>query len=90
MPVVDDGRPCDDAGTWTTWMITIGVGRVDCAGTDSGGIVGTGAAALWGAAAANAAALTAVSAPVSTTLPATPPDVHLATCRTARSRSDGR
>ena len=34
-----------------------------------------------GVAAANAAALTAVSAPVSTTPPATPPDVHLATCR---------
>jgi hypothetical protein len=75
--------------TWMTWTITAGVGRGDCDGAVSTGITGAAAGADVWLAAAKPAALAAEMATVSPAVPATPPAVHDAVRRSARSRSVG-
>jgi len=70
-------------------MMTAGVGRADCTGVVSGGIGGTRSTGVLAVAAANPAALTAESAPVTATTPETPPIVQDPTRRNALSRSLG-
>ncbi len=71
-------------------MTTAGVGRANWTGVVSGGIGGTRSTGVLAVvAAAKPAALTADSAPVTATTPATPPTVNDPTRRRALSRSLG-
>jgi|HubBroStandDraft_4_1064222.scaffolds.fasta_scaffold1634909_1 hypothetical protein len=73
-----------------TFTMTEGVGRDDWTRAASPGILGTDwTGVLAAAGAANPAAVTADSAPVTATTPVIPLTVHVLTRRKARSRSSG-